>query len=388
MLEYLAASRAVVTQRLHHTLPETLDGVVGWFDSPATCLAHCRQLLDDEQACEALQRRARDDGTGSCGRTRWCFAGSTRSSRRLHSAVGSGPSGGTGADEARKVTLCRWEYRKRARPDASVQASQLAVLAVWLRPYRMSPASTKSSGRGETPAALLRPVDDRRHLLDVEVDQEVIDHVHHVLINEMIDDVAFSALAVELEPHFVARAEVRSNPVCRVDEPTLLDDFATEPSPPRCSPRFLRDRACHGRLTWSTTRRERPQPRIGELAEHLDTVAAGSNVQTRSKRHRGSNTAATSRREPPRRGRHGVTREHSARPCGATAAGRSSRASSSAGRVGRRARGRDRLVDPRRARPSSRPGCSSSSTGPRGRSRPPTWACPVPSPSSCPGSSW
>lgn len=47
LAEYLAASRAIVCERLRRPVPEPLDDVVTWFDDPAGCVAACDVLLQD-----------------------------------------------------------------------------------------------------------------------------------------------------------------------------------------------------------------------------------------------------------------------------------------------------------------------------------------------------
>jgi hypothetical protein len=58
LAEYLAAGRAIVSEPLRFEIPETLDGVVDWFESPDACVAAVRHLLDDDAARETRRAAA------------------------------------------------------------------------------------------------------------------------------------------------------------------------------------------------------------------------------------------------------------------------------------------------------------------------------------------
>jgi hypothetical protein len=57
--EYLAAGRAIVSEPLRFEIPESLDGIVDWFDSPSDCVAAVRTLLDDAGTLTAHREAAR-----------------------------------------------------------------------------------------------------------------------------------------------------------------------------------------------------------------------------------------------------------------------------------------------------------------------------------------
>lgn len=57
--EYLASSRAIVTEPLHYQLPERLDAAAKFFDHPQRCVDRCIELLDSPDHRTELQEHAR-----------------------------------------------------------------------------------------------------------------------------------------------------------------------------------------------------------------------------------------------------------------------------------------------------------------------------------------
>ena len=58
LAEYLACGVAIVTEPLHFGVPEPLDDIVRWFDSPERCVASCEELLSDPDALREAQTRS------------------------------------------------------------------------------------------------------------------------------------------------------------------------------------------------------------------------------------------------------------------------------------------------------------------------------------------
>ncbi len=60
LAEYLAASRAIVSEPLRYRIPEPIEGTIAVFNDEWECLLHCRHLLDDHDDLTAAQARSRD----------------------------------------------------------------------------------------------------------------------------------------------------------------------------------------------------------------------------------------------------------------------------------------------------------------------------------------
>lgn len=66
----------------------------------------------------------------------------------------------------------------------------------------------------------------RRDLLDVEVDQDVIDTRHGAPVQEVIEHVTLRPFAVELEPDLIVAVEMVLDPCRGVDEVAALNLLA------------------------------------------------------------------------------------------------------------------------------------------------------------------
>lgn len=60
LAEYLATGAAIVSEPLHFAVPESLDGVATFFETPDECVAACETLLGDDDARREAQARAAD----------------------------------------------------------------------------------------------------------------------------------------------------------------------------------------------------------------------------------------------------------------------------------------------------------------------------------------
>jgi hypothetical protein len=58
LAEYLAGGVAVVTEPLRFGIPDPLDDVVSWFDTPGDCVAACETLLDEPDALREAQAQS------------------------------------------------------------------------------------------------------------------------------------------------------------------------------------------------------------------------------------------------------------------------------------------------------------------------------------------
>jgi hypothetical protein len=59
LVEYLAGSRAIVSEPLRYELPESLTGTAEFFDDPKQCVELCTALLDSRSRRAELQGRSR-----------------------------------------------------------------------------------------------------------------------------------------------------------------------------------------------------------------------------------------------------------------------------------------------------------------------------------------
>src|SRR4051794_17353240 len=99
----------------------------------------------------------------------------------------------------------------------------------------------------------------------------MIDGAHRVLIQEVIDDVALGALAVELEPHDVVLAQMRSDPLCAVDESATLEIAREGLFGEHAGTDLARIVQSHGRVARPPAGRDHLEARIADRPQSRET---------------------------------------------------------------------------------------------------------------------